>query len=156
VTIDGAAEFGDWVTPHLDAMGLLATRLVGAGEGDDLVQDALTRAWLKWDQYDVERGTPRAWLLAIVADRARRSWRRARRTRSLVGNEAVAGPDGQRIDVDRAVAALPPRMRLAIECVYVVDLTLAETANVMGISEGTVKSTLSHARDRLRVMLEDS
>ena len=51
---------------------------------------------------------------------------------------------------------LPRRMRLAVECVYFVDLTIADTAAVMGISEGTVKSTLSDARARLRTMLEVS
>ena len=45
-------------------------------------------------------------------------------------------------------------MRLAVDCVYFVDLTIADTATVMGVSEGTVKSTLSDARERLRVMLE--
>jgi len=49
---------------------------------------------------------------------------------------------------------LPPRMRLAVECVYFVDLAIADTAAVMGVSEGTVKSTLSDARARLRAMLE--
>ncbi|MGO9876776.1 MAG: RNA polymerase sigma factor [Acidimicrobiia bacterium] len=156
MTVNSADEFGEWVSPHLGAMGLLATRLVGSAEGDDLVQDALTRAWRKREQFDAARGTPRAWLLAIVADRARRSWRRPRPPVPPTRKELVSGPDGLRVDVERAIAALPARMRLAVECVYVVDLTIAETAQVMGISDGTVKSTLSHARDRLRLMLEES
>ena len=41
---------------------------------------------------------------------------------------------------------LAPRQRLAIDCFYFVGLSLAETAAVMGCSEGTVKSTLSDAR----------
>ena len=66
----------------------------------------------------------------------------------------MAGPDASMIDLERAVAKLPARMRLAVDCVYFVDLTVADTAAVMGVSEGTVKSTLSDARARLRALLE--
>ena len=58
------------------------------------------------------------------------------------------------IDVEFAVATLPPRQRLAIDCYYFVGLSVIETAAVMGCSEGTVKSTLSDARHRLRPLLE--
>jgi len=155
VTIDDE-DFGAWVAPHLRAMGLLAERLVGPSDQDDVVQEALTRAWRKHGLFDTARGSPRAWLLAIVADRARRTWRRRRTSPLVMGAGFVAGPDGVKVDLERAVARLAPRMRLAVECVYFVDLTIAETATVMGCSEGTVKSTLSDARDRLRVMLEVS
>ncbi len=48
---------------------------------------------------------------------------------------------------------LPPRMRLAVECCYFAELSIAETAEVMGVASGTVKSTLSDARARLRALL---
>ena len=70
------------------------------------------------------------------------------------GAAFVAGPDESGIDLERAIASLPPRMKLAVDCVYFVDLTIADTAAVMGVSEGTVKSTLSDARARLRLTLE--
>lgn len=156
VTVDEAGDFAEWVEPHLRAMGLLAARLAGSAERDDVVQDALTRAWRKHEQFDAERGTPRAWLLAIVADRARRTHRRPWRRSVVLRDVSVPGPDGLGVDVERAVARLPPRMRLAVDCVYFVDLTVAETALVMGVSEGTVKSTLFDARARLRELLEVS
>jgi RNA polymerase sigma factor (sigma-70 family) len=157
VTTEGAGDFAQWVEPHLRAMGLLAARLVGPDERDDVVQEALTRAWRKRDLFDAERGTSRAWLLAIVADRAHRTRRRP--WRRIVGGGvevSVDAPDAGRVDVERAVSLLPPRMRLAVDCVYFVDLTIAETALVMGVSEGTVKSTLFDARARLRDVLEVS
>jgi RNA polymerase sigma-70 factor (ECF subfamily) len=153
-TIDNEGEFGEWVAPHLRAMGNLAARLAGPSERDDVVQEALTRAWRKRSQFDPERGSPRAWLLAIVADRARRTWRGRGRTHAASSAGFVEGPSEVGIDLERAVASLPPRMRLAVECVYFVDLAIADTAAVMGVSEGTVKSTLSDARARLRTMLE--
>jgi RNA polymerase sigma-70 factor (ECF subfamily) len=155
VTIDGPGEFAQWVTPHVPVMGLLASRMVGPADRDDVVQEALTRAWRKRSQFDESRGTPRAWLLAIVADRARRHRRRAPRSLLLPARPPVAAPDGARVDLDRALATLAPRMRLAVDCVYFVDLSIAETARVMGVSEGTVKSTLFDARARLRAALEE-
>jgi DNA-directed RNA polymerase specialized sigma24 family protein len=138
-TIEDQGEFGEWVAPHLPAMGHLAARLAGPSDRDDIVQEALTRAWRKRSQFDPRRGSPRAWLLAIVADRARRTWRSRGRSH-----------------VEVSVGFVAPRMRLAVDCVYFVDLTIADTAAVMGVSEGTVKSTLSDARARLRTMLEVS
>ena len=58
----------------------------------------------------------------------------------------VGALDASAVDIERAVASLPPRMRLAVDCFYFVGLTTAETAVVMHVSEGTVKSTLSDAR----------
>lgn len=155
---DGAEsghDFGAWVAPHLVPMSNLAARLVGASERDDVVQEALTRAWRKRHTFDSRKGTPRVWLLAIVADRSRRFHQRNRGVRPL-GEPSVSATDGSRIDVERAVASLPPRMRSVVDCFYFVDLTVAETARVMGISEGTVKSTLADARERLRPLLEET
>ena len=58
------------------------------------------------------------------------------------------------VDVQRAVQSLPRRMRLAVELHYFVGLSVIETAAVMGTSEGTVKSTLHDARERLRPPLQ--
>ena len=69
-------EFADWVRPNLPAMARLAARLGPPDERDDIVQEALTRAWAKLAQFDPARGTATAWLLAITADRARRARRR--------------------------------------------------------------------------------
>ncbi len=149
-------DFALWVSPHLAAMGNLASRLAGAASRDDVVQEALTRAWRKWHLYNAGRGTPRSWLLAIVADRARRVRHRRRPNDELDESNAPAtqAVDESRVDLERAVASLPPRMKLTVDCVYFVGLTMAETAIVMNVSEGTVKSTLADARTRLRSQLE--
>ncbi|MEV0797849.1 sigma factor-like helix-turn-helix DNA-binding protein [Kribbella sp. NPDC050281] len=60
----------------------------------------------------------------------------------------------QRLDAVRGQAAEPAADRCRL--FYLADLSIAETAMVMGCSEGTVKSTLSDARARLRSELEDS
>jgi RNA polymerase sigma-70 factor, ECF subfamily len=116
----------------------------------------LTRAWRKRHTFDAARGTPRTWLLAIVADQARKS-RRRRTPAATNGADPVVVPvDGSRVDLERALAQLPPRMRLAVDCVYFVGLTVAETAAVMDVTDGTVKSTLAKARAHLQTHLEVS
>ncbi len=149
LTID---DFDAWVAPHLRSMGLLAARLTSPDERDDVVQDALARAWSRRSTYDPARGTPAAWLLAITADQARRT--RTRR-RMRVGAPGGSVTDADRdLDLEVALTRLSDRQRLAVDCVYFVGLSVAETAAVMRCAEGTVKSTLSDARSRLRTLLE--
>lgn len=146
-----AEDFATLVRPHLRHMALLAERLSGPTDRDDVVQEALIRAWVKRDQFDPRRGTLVSWLLAITADRARRTSKRKRRS----GQQPPRSESGieERLDVERALSALPPRQRLSIDCYYFAGLSVAETAVVMGCSEGTVKSTLSDARSRLKRVL---
>jgi len=160
---DEPAGFAGWVRPHLAPMARLAARLAPATERDDIVQDSLVRAWLKRGQYDPVRGTPAAWLLAITADQARKTAGRRRPRPEPVDDRRVAGNDppvppardaADGVDLARALDRLSRRQRLAVDCVYYADLTVAETAAVMHCAEGTVKSTLADARARLRTLLE--
>jgi RNA polymerase sigma-70 factor (ECF subfamily) len=152
-----AAEFETWVSPHLVAMARLASRLAGESDRDDVVQDALTRAWQKSHTFDPSRGSERVWLLAIVADRARRARRGRRESVGLRAHSAAVAPEGGvDVDLEHAVASLPKRMRLAVECVYFVDLSIRDTAELMQVAEGTIKSTLHDARALLRSRLEVS
>jgi RNA polymerase sigma-70 factor (ECF subfamily) len=153
---DRAADFADWVGPEVERMARLAARLAPAADRDDIVQEALVRAWQKRRQYDPARGSPAAWLLAITADRARRARSRRRPTSAPALGEVpsrVRSAD-DRVDVEFAVGRLAPRQRLAVDCFYFVGLSVAETAAVMRCSEGTVKSTLADARRVLRPLLE--
>ena len=149
-----AAEFARWVEPHVRAMHRLVARLAPDVDADDAVQEALISAWRKRHRFDPSRGTPAAWLLAIAADQARQARRRARPT-SLLGDVAarVRSTDDA-VDLESAISSLPARQRLAVDCFYFAGLNVNETAAVMRCSEGTVKSTLSDARRRLRPLLE--
>ncbi|HEY3736610.1 MAG TPA: sigma-70 family RNA polymerase sigma factor [Jatrophihabitans sp.] len=153
------ADFAEWARPALLSMTRLARRLAPPTEVEDVVQDALTRAWQKWSTYDVERGTPTVWLLAIVADRARAA--RVARVRSLrVVDDAAPMPEQPvtdtiaDVDLDRAIEVLAERQQLAVQLHYFVGLSVDECAAVMECSPGTVKSTLFDARRRLRELLE--
>jgi RNA polymerase sigma factor (sigma-70 family) len=161
-TID-AAEFAEWTRPALLAMTRLARRLAPNADPDDVVQESLTRAWLKRGQFDESRGTPTTWLLAIVADQARAARRtRVRRLRVVddsadVPDAPAPAPDSASADLDleRAIAGLAERQQLAVHLHYFVGLNVDETAAVMACAPGTVKSTLFDARSRLRALLGD-
>ncbi len=157
---DSPPAFANWVGEHVGRMGLLAARLAPAVDRDDLVQEALLRAWRSRRSFDPAKGTPSTWLLTIVANVARQE--RGRRSRVPMPAEipdAASVPGGlgaeDTIDLARAVDTLAARQRLAVDCFYFAGLTVVETAAVMGCSEGTVKSTLADARTRLRAVMED-
>ena len=151
---DTAADFAEWIGPEVERMARLAARLAPTDDRDDIVQEALVRAWQKRRQYDPARGTPAAWLLAITADRARHARRRRTPAPSLGEVPGRVRSTDDRVDVEFAVARLAPRQRLAVDCFYFVGLSVAETAAVMRCSAGTVKSTLADARRLLRPLLE--
>jgi len=155
--------FADWARPSLLAMTRLARRVAPDAESEDVVQEALTRAWLKWPQYDARRGTATTWLLAITADQARAARRARVRRLRVVAVDAAAptslaeSPDLARdADLDAAIRRLPPRQRLAVDLYYFVGLPVEQTAAVMGCTAGTVKSTLHDARGRLRLLLGET
>lgn len=146
-------DFDAWVSPHLPLMVRVAARLALSADRDDVVQEALSRAWRRRSTFDAGRGTPAAWLAAIVAGEARRARGRTRPSLELV--DAPVEDSRRDLDLERAVARLPARQREAVDLHYFAGLTVVETAAAMGCAEGTVKSTLSDARARLRAHLQE-
>jgi RNA polymerase sigma-70 factor (ECF subfamily) len=151
---DERAAFADWVRPHVAVMSRVAARLAPYADRDDIVQEALARAWVKRRQYDEARGELRAWLCAIAADQARKAVGRRRPAEASPPEQVAVANAEDRLDLLRALRQLTERQRLAVDCVYFVDLSVAEAAAVMRCSQGTVKSTLADARAKLRAILE--
>ena len=150
------------VRAHESSARRLAFVLCGA-DGDDATQDAIVKGWYSLDGYR-EDATFRTWLLRIVANEARNRRRASgrRAARELRVAEARVAPAAessvvvaeQRAVVRAAVAALPDKLRDAVACRHLLELSEAETAAVLGVPLGTVKSRLSRGLDRLRVALE--
>jgi len=150
-------EFTALVGDRLPALQRVARLLVGGGDvADDLVAEAIARTLPRWRAGTV--ADPVAYLRRVVVNLARRRWRRRRlgidRDRAALdwlpaGGDAEAGVI-ERERVLRALAALPARRRAVVVLRFYEDLGEAEIAAALGVSVGTVKSTLARALGQLR------
>lgn len=116
---------------------------------EDLVQEALTKVALRWSR--LAGGNPTAYALRIIA-RDNISWWRKRRdvpTESLRDSGRSDEPEIALV-VRRALARLTSAQRAVLVLRHFEDLTERETADVLGVSIGTVKSQNSAALARLR------
>jgi RNA polymerase sigma factor (sigma-70 family) len=118
----------------------------------EVVQEAFARALRDRRKFRRE-GSLEAWVWRIAFNVALRTRRDLRRSWEL--DEAAAGVD-LRADHDlrAAVRALPPRRRLIVFLRYFADLSYAEIAEALGISEGTVAAALAQARAELSLRLD--
>ncbi|WP_196073350.1 RNA polymerase sigma factor [Nakamurella alba] len=146
--------FAAWVRPHLAVLSGLAVREVGPADAEDLVQETLLRAWQRRSSYRATRGSERTFLVMILLDKARRARTRAHRDpdQPLVHTGPV---DADGVDLERAIAALPDRQRQVVTLHYLADLPVQDVARLLGISPGSVKSSLFDARAALRPLLEE-
>lgn len=151
-------DFETWVAGHIPAMWRFAVCLSSLDEADDLLQDALLRAWRKRALFDPGAGSASGWLLAIVADQARQRRRRVRdlRLMPVLAAGGSVSPSESKIDVRRAVDDLPPRQRAALILHYYFDLPLSEVALLMRCSLGTAKSAVHDAKKNLARALGES
>jgi RNA polymerase sigma-70 factor (ECF subfamily) len=136
----------------------------GSAEAEDAAQTAFVKAYYALARFDADRPF-RPWLLRIVANEAknRRRWLSRHATLELAEGEvpapetpspeeAAVAEDDRRILLD-AVNRLGHEDREVIACRYFLELSEGETADVLGVARGTVKSRLSRALVRLRTAL---
>ncbi|MCW2496170.1 SigE family RNA polymerase sigma factor [Jatrophihabitans sp.] len=120
--------------------------------GEDLVQTALTRLYLKWDGVDAPLAYTRKALVTAHIDSTRRRWWGERPTEVLPEVASAAATDvEERDELRRLLSGLAPRERAVIVLRYYCDLSEQDTAATLGMPVGTVKSTCSRALSRLRV-----
>jgi RNA polymerase sigma-70 factor (sigma-E family) len=123
--------------------------------GEDLVQTALTRVYLKWDRIEAPLAYARKALVTAHIDSSRRRWWGERPTETLpevaAGESGDVGAADERDELRRLLAGLSPRERAVIVLRYYCDLSEQDAADTLGIPVGTVKSTCSRALARLRV-----
>lgn len=152
-----ASDFDGHVRAHLGVMRRVAAVTAPGLDPDDVVQEALLRAWRKLAAYRAERGEFRGWLLAVTADRARRMAKRTR-PRALIRDFdlTASAHEADSLWLREAVLALSPRQREAILLFYYAGLPVREVAAAMRCAEGTVKSTLSDARAHLQRALGET
>jgi RNA polymerase sigma-70 factor (ECF subfamily) len=152
------SEIYDRLAPGIHA---LAVRMVGASWADDVVQDTFERLWRNAARFDARRGTLGAWANRIAHNVAVGQLRRARPptvTDPLDQPDLDGGPaeTAERHDVQvavrSAIAGLPADRRAVVEHVLA-GFTLMQTADRLGVPEGTAKSRARAAYADLRILL---
>lgn len=160
-TISGAAvaskvDFDEFVaarSTRLLRTAYLLTRDHALAE--DLLQASLTKAWFAWSRIEAD---PEPYVRKVLVNTFSTWWRR-----KWNGEHAYADPPepepsagehtaaDQRHDLWEAMGRLPRRQRAVVVLRFVEDLSEAETARLLGIAPGTVKSQTSKALAKLRI-----
>jgi RNA polymerase sigma-70 factor (sigma-E family) len=175
--VDGSTHFLDLPT-LVDASGVVDARrgevaarraallrtaylLTGHHQvAEDLVQVALVKVVPPWRRI---ADHPEPYVRAVLARESVSRWRR-RRWREVTSDtipgrdqpgDPPADPADDRLALQQAIRALPPRQRAVVVLRYYEDLTERETAHVLGIAVGTVKSQTRDGLARLRTLLPD-
>ena len=151
---DPRVDFDDFVVARSSALlrtAYLLTRDHALAE--DLLQTALTKAWFSWSRID---GDPEPYVRKILVNTFATWWRRKWNGEHAHADvpEPDTGPAAsvdERHDLWDAMGRLPRRQRAVIVLRYVEDLSEAETARLLGVSVGTVKSQTSKALAHLRI-----
>lgn len=161
---DDARAYEELVLRHRDVAfrtAYLFTR--NAADAEDAAQEAFVKAYYALGRFRTDAPF-RPWLLRIVANESRNRLRSARRREGLAlrlaedrpSGDAAPSPEEAALDRERRSALVEALGRLRepdreiVACRYLLDLSEHETASVLGIRRGTVKSRLSRALGRLR------
>jgi RNA polymerase sigma-70 factor (sigma-E family) len=151
------AAFREFAAAQLSALLRPAYYLAGNwDEAQELVQSALVTMYVHWGRLgkDVDRYLyVRKVLLNTYRSSLRKGWR-SREVGGAVAEPLVVHTGAEERDHQRTLLlALPPQQRAVIVLRYLQDLSIKQTAEVLGVSEGTVKSQTSDALASLRSMI---
>ncbi|MDT0187775.1 SigE family RNA polymerase sigma factor [Microbacterium sp. ARD31] len=157
------AAFVEFAASVRDRLRRTAYLLCGDwDQASDFVQEGLVRVYVRWPRL-VRRGGEAAYarkaVVSAYLDHVRRRSSTETPTEAdltLASDEDVAHAVVTREALMAALAGLPPRQRACVVLRYFEDLTVADTAALLGCTEGTVKSQTSRALFSLRSTFEDS
>lgn len=153
-------DFEEFYAKHRDEIGRALVFVLGDRSlGQEAVDEAMIRAYQKWDEIGGTHN-PAGWAF-VVGKRWGLSWRRGRR-REHHREELVAALDegpfdpatADYLDLMDALGELTVDQRTIVVCRFSLGLSVSETAELLGIREGTVKSRLSRTMERLRHLME--
>ena len=171
-------EFERQALVHLDAMHGAAYRLTrNPRDAEDLVQDAILRAYRFWDSFQRDSNC-KAWLLRILTNTFINEYQRKKRSREILdaataeqgatdgvlihaAGESQRSPERVMVDrsvsddVQRALEALPDDFRTAVVLCDVEGLSYKEIAEIMDCPVGTVMSRLFRGRKILQGSLRE-
>lgn len=160
-----ATAWESLVLTHQQAVFRLSYLLLGdPDDAEDIAQEAFLRAWKHLKHFDPTRSL-RPWLLSIASNLASNRRRSAGRylaalTRAFrnepasVSIEEKSSQHTQANDLWKAVQILNISDQQIVYLRYFLELSVAETSEVLQIAEGTVKSRLSRALEKLRAIIQ--
>jgi RNA polymerase sigma-70 factor (sigma-E family) len=125
---------------------------------EDLTQTAFAKLYAAWPRLRDEAAAEaylRRTLLRTYLDDNRRAWRGERPTETLPETAVVESSPDDRLVLLDALAQVAPRQRACLVLRYFDDLSVEDTAEVLGCSTGTVKSNTSRGIDTLRRLIGD-
>ncbi|GAB3440032.1 SigE family RNA polymerase sigma factor [Actinophytocola sediminis] len=155
-------RFTEYVTARLPALRRTAYLLCGdEHRADDIVQVTITKLYTHWKRASAADNMDayvRAMLVRVFLSEQRLGWaRRIRLTGAPRDTPSVAadtGPDVEtRLVLLTALGRVPPKARAVLVLRFLLDLSVAEVAGVLGCSEGNVKSQTSAGLAALRRLL---
>jgi len=158
---DRDADFAAYMAARQPSLLRTAYLLTGDRHtAEDLVQSSLAKLYLSWDRVQ-QRELVDAYVRRILVNEHhslwRRPWKRREHSTDDLPDAAVADrhDDGERAALWEFVQTLPRRQRAVIVLRFYEELSEAETADVLGISVGTVKSQASRALAAMRTRVDD-
>ncbi len=116
---------------------------------EDATQEAFARAFERWDRLGAQPWAA-GWVVTTALNVAKRG---LRRRRAWLAAREPTNPD-EAVDLWTAVRRLPRRQQEAVVLYYRMEFPVHEIGQILGCSEGTVRTHLARARDGLRTMLE--
>jgi RNA polymerase sigma-70 factor (ECF subfamily) len=155
-------------TRHARAVFSLCLRLLGEPTAaEEVLQECFLKLWRQPELYQASRGRLGTWLLGMAHNRSIDQLRRRRLEQRYAVDGEVEPPAGQEADpesrvwdqfqveaVGRALAALPPNQRVALELAYLRGMTQSEIATTLGEPLGTIKTRMRLAMQKLRAVPE--
>jgi RNA polymerase sigma factor (sigma-70 family) len=139
-----------------DVYAYVATIVIDRSAAEDVTAQAYERAYRKRRSFDPRRGSERAWIFGIARNAALDELRRRRRTATLVADppdQVLVAHDEvavRRATVRAALEKLDPRDRELVALKFHGDLSNAEVAKVLGLSESNAGTRLHRAVTKLR------
>jgi RNA polymerase sigma-70 factor (sigma-E family) len=160
VNVGGDQGFREFVAARRPALLRTASMMTGnPADAEDLVQSVLAKTYLAWDRIK-DRAALDGYVRRTMVNTHISGWRRRRveeyPTDEIPDRPAAEPPaDTDQLDaLRRAIGRLPHRMQAVVLLRYYEDRSEAEIAAALGVSAGTVKSTVSRAMAKLRADAE--
>lgn len=146
--------FSELVLQSTDSMYRCAKGILRQdSDCEDAVQEAIALAFahlpsLKRDEY------AKTWLIRILIRECTRILRQQKRTAALEDQAEQGYTPRSYYDLYQALESLDEKYRITVVLYYIEGFSISETADILGTTQGTVKSRLSRARKQLRQLLE--